>query len=331
MSRTTAAHAQRAMPILDAVTHTNLVERVDRNLAGALKIGHDLVIQADDAFGWYMKDHAKGLTVSVDMSDLANVAPPALSVWVEGQVEAQSLVTEEHSIERAGISLTYFDLTNPAFPHDRRFIDWANERAGEMDPEPRWAVVAVTTVRAIARGRPSFHVSHTPTVVWIDASGCPVGWHCPDLGDDIPEGPGFYDARQAPGLVQLSPFGACLALVAVQFLHARNVQTIERTQRATSRGKKSKRGDLPAHRYHVLDVTGMRKAYIDAGRDAEAEGAARAALAMHTVRGHFKTYTAQKPLLGRHVGSYFWGFHVRGTTADRVVEKAYHPAPEKTS
>ncbi|WP_225050582.1 hypothetical protein, partial [Enterococcus casseliflavus] len=34
---------------------------------------------------------------------------------------------------------------------------------------------------------------------------------------------------------------------------------------------------------------------------------------LHTVRGHFKIFTEDKPLLGKHVGTYWWGWQVRGS------------------
>ena len=35
--------------------------------------------------------------------------------------------------------------------------------------------------------------------------------------------------------------------------------------------------------------------------------------ALHLCRGHFKTYTDAMPLLGRHVGTYWWESHARGS------------------
>jgi len=45
---------------------------------------------------------------------------------------------------------------------------------------------------------------------------------------------------------------------------------------------------------------------------------------VHLCRGHFKQYTADHPLLGRHVGLYVWQPHVRGKNKDGVVMKDYN-------
>ena len=45
-------------------------------------------------------------------------------------------------------------------------------------------------------------------------------------------------------------------------------------------------------------------------------------VAVHIVRGHFKTYTAEKPLLGKHIGTYWWQPMLRGTE-QRFVLKDY--------
>jgi hypothetical protein len=44
---------------------------------------------------------------------------------------------------------------------------------------------------------------------------------------------------------------------------------------------------------------------------------------IHLCRGHFKTYTAERPLLGRFTGTYWWQPAVRGNAEKGVVEKEY--------
>lgn len=51
--------------------------------------------------------------------------------------------------------------------------------------------------------------------------------------------------------------------------------------------------------------------------------------ALHKVRGHFKTYTPEAPLLGRHVGTYWWGWQVRGDVENGVALHDYEVAEEK--
>ncbi|MGI9255064.1 MAG: hypothetical protein ACR2J8_15075, partial [Thermomicrobiales bacterium] len=44
---------------------------------------------------------------------------------------------------------------------------------------------------------------------------------------------------------------------------------------------------------------------------------------MHVARGHFKTYTTEKPLFGKYTGTYWWDAHVRGDIAAGRVRKTY--------
>lgn len=46
-------------------------------------------------------------------------------------------------------------------------------------------------------------------------------------------------------------------------------------------------------------------------------------VAIHIVRGHFKTYTAERPLLGKHTGTYWWQPMLRGTDQKSFVIKDY--------
>lgn len=45
---------------------------------------------------------------------------------------------------------------------------------------------------------------------------------------------------------------------------------------------------------------------------------------IHICRGHFKEYTKDNPLMGRHVGLFWWAPHVRGQNTDGIVVKDYN-------
>lgn len=44
---------------------------------------------------------------------------------------------------------------------------------------------------------------------------------------------------------------------------------------------------------------------------------------LHICRGHFRTYTTEKPLFGRLIGTYFIPAHMRGTSDVGIIEKDY--------
>lgn len=47
----------------------------------------------------------------------------------------------------------------------------------------------------------------------------------------------------------------------------------------------------------------------------------------HLVRGHFKTFTPEAPLFGKHVGTYWWESSVRGHSEKGEVKKSYKVYP----
>lgn len=64
---------------------------------------------------------------------------------------------------------------------------------------------------------------------------------------------------------------------------------------------------------------------INAGSDGSVGSAGRAGDGgrRHLARGHFKTFTEDAPLLGKHVGTYWWGWQVRGNEDKGSIEKTY--------
>lgn len=45
--------------------------------------------------------------------------------------------------------------------------------------------------------------------------------------------------------------------------------------------------------------------------------------ALHICRGHFKTYTEERPLFGRYAGTFFFRDHARGAKESGEVKKDY--------
>jgi hypothetical protein len=72
--------------------------------------------------------------------------------------------------------------------------------------------------------------------------------------------------------------------------------------------------------FKTLDIVPLRRVLSKRG-DGSSTGIRAAA---HIVRGHFKTYTAEKPLMGRHVGTWFWHDSVRGSIDEGIVDKEYN-------
>lgn len=104
------------------------------------------------------------------------------------------------------------------------------------------------------------------------------------------------------------------ALFVVNMMHCKNVKLEE--QPLTSREKRMQKHDKPAYRYHLLKVKSGHPIF------GEGKGK-RENYSAHIVRGHFKTFTDDAPLMGRFVGTYWWDAQVRGRDKDHVVDKDY--------
>lgn len=113
-------------------------------------------------------------------------------------------------------------------------------------------------------------------------------------------------------------------LMSLCFLHAKNV-AIQKNEAPSPKMMKAwrKRGK-PLFRYHTI-VIDQRHARAVGGQPGTPSGAHNA---IHICRGHFKRFTPEKPLLGRHVGIYWWPMMVRGSKDEGVVIKNYDLKPE---
>lgn len=114
-------------------------------------------------------------------------------------------------------------------------------------------------------------------------------------------------------------WGTCLrlslgSLVAVGLMNCKNVRT-ERIERPALQPKKARRKRPAKLDYHTIVLPNSASSGVSYGGSAE--------LPRHMVRGHFKTYTDESPLMGRHTGTYWWGHHVRGEARNGITVTDY--------
>lgn len=160
----------------------------------------------------------------------------------------------------------------------------------------------------------------------------------PDMGDTVnvirrmPRFDVDQDGRYIPGtrkselvdadsdyLRQGCEEGIATVGIALSLMNCKNVQVQESGRVNIRRSGRDKRRGLPAKtlRYHTIVLPGGGSRH-EGGRS----GTHRAT-AIHRVRGHFKTFTADAPLLGKHVGTYWWGWQVRGNKDNGIVVSDY--------
>lgn len=107
------------------------------------------------------------------------------------------------------------------------------------------------------------------------------------------------------------------AFLAISLMHCKNVSTVEHVPDAPLQKKTVKKHGVPLTRYYTLEIGGMKDVLRREGRISEV-GLERA---LHICRGHFATYTPDRPLFGKHTGTFWVPQHLRGTeTAGRVLK-----------
>lgn len=120
---------------------------------------------------------------------------------------------------------------------------------------------------------------------------------------------GTQVAENAPALELMNRVFFALAL-----MNCRNVELRERT---TARG--SRDANATGEAFHEVVIDGKAGALKSSDAGTTRTGTSR----NHMARGHFKTFTEDAPLLGKHVGTYWWGWQVRGQDGKGSIDKVY--------
>lgn len=111
---------------------------------------------------------------------------------------------------------------------------------------------------------------------------------------------------------------------AMSLCHCKNVTLTDATEEFKPDVKWSRRQKRPEIKYRVLEIGSAKKILRDIG-GSDHVGFAKA---LHIVRGHFATYTEEKPLFGHIVGTVWKPSHVRGDIKAGAVVKDYAVSPE---
>jgi len=152
-------------------------------------------------------------------------------------------------------------------------------------------------------GNPTFMA--TKSVLAVNADGTPAGSHT------FTKGP-FADEASAE--MCFPP-----ALMAISFMNCKNVVKQDATETEGPANKWLRRMKQPKLRYHVLNIEPMKQVLRTEG-GVEQNGLKKA---LHICRGHFATYTDDKPLFGRVTGTFWKPSHVRGSIEQGAVVKDY--------
>ncbi len=110
-------------------------------------------------------------------------------------------------------------------------------------------------------------------------------------------------------------------LFSVGMMNCSNVGTVMVEPSAKLSRKREKRYGAPLIRYRVIQV---KPHLTTAGAKHSAEGETVGEhTPLHICRGHFKTYEEDRPLLGKHSGTFWWKSQVRGSKAAGEIIHEY--------
>ena len=114
---------------------------------------------------------------------------------------------------------------------------------------------------------------------------------------------------------------AIKTIFSLALLNTKNVEAVDVFPK-TSHRKRNRHAasHFVPHHYTLHIRSGSRKS----ADDNQLSGAKNS---FHFARGHFKTYTEESPLLGKHVGTYWWEAHARGSKTQGAITKDYEVHP----
>jgi len=107
--------------------------------------------------------------------------------------------------------------------------------------------------------------------------------------------------------------------LAVTALSCKNIRPVKVLPCQKINKKRKMTGKEPLYAYHTLDVILPGRRCI-----AEPGGPTGRTVRLHLCRGHFKEYTPERPLFGKHTGRYWWQPIARGDKRAGVVMKNYN-------
>lgn len=245
------------------------------------------------------------------------VRPGADSVWIEGTVSG-GLFTER-GVTRIGAmvhqSRSRSALTRPSYvPTSKQYFIEPYVR--DSDGLSRSAGPEVT-----------FRISEDGRIEWIKflvsqsalslgVSRNPFAELCTEEDPIQTNGP-EVEFSVTGSEFELSRAVALRALFSLALVNCKNVSLRERKY-SVARGE----GPLGGSFHELLIGTSQTSSSGKPGLEAAANRA-------HLARGHFKTFTPESPLMGRHIGTYWWGWQVRGDADIGTITKTYSLSGKK--
>jgi len=120
----------------------------------------------------------------------------------------------------------------------------------------------------------------------------------------------------------LDTFGYVLKVInnSILLLNCKNIVYVEEPVSESLNKKRLRNNKCPLFTHKTLRLSLLEpKSKILKPAEVQSQNHNR----IHLCRGHFKEFTQERPLFGKHVGLYFWDPQVRGQNKDGIVIKDY--------
>lgn len=103
------------------------------------------------------------------------------------------------------------------------------------------------------------------------------------------------------------------------FLHCKNVNlsVMEEFSPGLIKKRQAKKNKAFVSKIYTLEIKGP------SSKKGKSDNKTGEKKSFHICRGHFKTFTAEAPLLGKAIGTYWWPSYARGSKKEGIIHKDY--------
>jgi hypothetical protein len=284
-----------------------------------------VVYDIQNIFNWHIAHRAGDDTrQAINLLDeIPNVAPLNPAAWFE------FTVTQKEGTVIVGVQVDAIDFHNTAITTllNPDILKDAQDRG------VRWSLILTTFQRRITPHNDYIKYCRARMKISVNPYGAITGFSLSRAKTHDLYGDGEL-VSIIDGSIEAYPFEQfCfyLALTAICFAHCKGAAihttgpTRNDRRRAARKATKTApdRAALPIS-FHTIDIRPITRII----RDADAAPSGAHGVKWHLVRGHFSTYTPDSPLFGKHVGTYYFSQHTRGTLREGAVIKRYRSHPE---
>lgn len=278
---------------------------------------HEAIVEAQVILAENVRDYISHMdSDQVFNESLPNIVPPFEYQFVEF-----SIPSNLHPKVKVGLHTHSMDCTN------KRWKDFIIQTSSfDADPlleehDCRWVIRSMFFVEDYPQ------LPHAVIQANVDRQGQLIPYYTKESTFDspfhihpVPNGIYWTDKDYYPDRGWRDGVAMCfyIQLWAFSFMNCKNVSMIENIPPEKLSKKHQKRYGSPMSRYYTIGIKPMM-----GRRSSGDQGGEHHAPSLHIRRGHFKVFTEDKPLFGRHVGTYWWDAAVVGRKEAGQVSKDY--------